>query len=261
MHKMFVWAIAVVALLLTILVLTVRVSRRLIDNAVVTALRRGDIKEARALMEKAHDPMWIGIQCMGQPAAQEAALDVQFECYYSSETDSNITYPENIPSIKALVGAGARPEFRHMLRAAQQGKMRCVDYFVSLGVPIDSPESPDTVLANVAYWGDATLLQRLIDAGAKQTPLPGNGWTPLLAAAWSGQIDCVKLLLEHGADPEVPYQKWEGHWSPTWKVIKERAEGISPPADFVAVWTLVDRYRNSRPPATSNHTQPSPPGE
>ncbi|XP_058986072.1 myotrophin isoform X2 [Musca domestica] len=51
-----------------------------------------------------------------------------------------------------------------------------------------------------ADYGQHEVLEYLISMGAKLDVKDKHGITPLLAAIWEGHTQCVKLLLERGAD-------------------------------------------------------------
>jgi len=57
-----------------------------------------------------------------------------------------------------------------------------------------------TPLYLASQHGQAQVLQALIKAGADTKTGTNNGTTPLMAAAASGRLDAVRVLLEHGAD-------------------------------------------------------------
>jgi hypothetical protein len=52
----------------------------------------------------------------------------------------------------------------------------------------------------VVVSGDARALKDLLAAGANVNEQDEQGWTPLNWAAGRGDVDAVRLLLEHGAD-------------------------------------------------------------
>ncbi len=58
----------------------------------------------------------------------------------------------------------------------------------------------NTPLHRLAAWGLAEDLSRLITEGAKPDVANKDGITPLHLAAWNGQSDCVRALLQAGAD-------------------------------------------------------------
>ena len=60
-----------------------------------------------------------------------------------------------------------------------------------------------TPLNAAARSGELESLRLLIEAGADIEYTDQWGWTPLHNAAWMGNADCVKLLLEAGADREA----------------------------------------------------------
>jgi len=52
----------------------------------------------------------------------------------------------------------------------------------------------------VVVSGDARALKNLLAAGANVNEQDEQGWTPLNWAAGRGDVEAVRLLLEHGAD-------------------------------------------------------------
>lgn len=62
-----------------------------------------------------------------------------------------------------------------------------------------APSGTDALTIAAAYRGSAETLRLLLDAGTEVRP----GKTPLLFAAMSGDLENVKLLLAHGADPSA----------------------------------------------------------
>jgi ankyrin repeat protein len=58
-------------------------------------------------------------------------------------------------------------------------------------------------LGTAAFVQSSALARLLLDAGADVNRQGGGGFTALHSAAQSGNADFVRLLLEHGADPNV----------------------------------------------------------
>ncbi len=52
-----------------------------------------------------------------------------------------------------------------------------------------------------AYGGKLDVVEYLLDVGIPVTARNDAGWTAILNATESGNVDVVALLLEHGADP------------------------------------------------------------
>lgn len=63
-----------------------------------------------------------------------------------------------------------------------------------------------TLLHLAAWWGQADVAKLLLEKGADKEAKDGGGNTPLLWAARWGQRDVVELLLTHGASPKSSVQ-------------------------------------------------------
>jgi ankyrin repeat protein len=66
--------------------------------------------------------------------------------------------------------------------------------------------SPPDVISELhiaAYEGDVERVKKLLEKGANPNIQDEVGRTPLRNAAFKGHVDVVKLLLEHGADPNI----------------------------------------------------------
>jgi ankyrin repeat protein len=64
-------------------------------------------------------------------------------------------------------------------------------------------QGPDTPLTQAAVRNDVAALRQLLDAGHKADE-GGDSWTPLIWASRSGSIDAITLLLDSGADVNLP---------------------------------------------------------
>jgi len=68
---------------------------------------------------------------------------------------------------------------------------------ISAGVPLTGKDGPASPMVFAAYRGDLVMLNSLLDAGAAS-------YTPsldmaLVAAAWSGNVECLRLIVKSGA--------------------------------------------------------------
>ncbi|XP_015510788.1 myotrophin isoform X1 [Neodiprion pinetum] len=59
-----------------------------------------------------------------------------------------------------------------------------------------------TPLHYAADYGQGDVLRYLLEKGADANATDKHGITTLLAAIWEGHTNCVKLLLERGANPD-----------------------------------------------------------
>ena len=66
-----------------------------------------------------------------------------------------------------------------------------------------------TVNANKPLYGNIQSLGRALKSGADPNVKNKFGWTMLHHAANAGDVEMIKLLLDHGADPNTP-ATWQG---------------------------------------------------
>ncbi len=112
-------------------------------------------------------------------------------------------------------------------------------FMLPLGLAVALPAAsgcahrPETPLAEAAVRNDVAAVRQLLDAGHKADEMSGS-WTALIWASRSGSIDAINLLLDAGADVNLPGptdDNWDA--TPLQHAILERQ-----PA---AVRVLVDR--------------------
>jgi hypothetical protein len=211
------------------------------NDEIIRLLTARRLPEARVMLNGYHDwnVLLARIQQAGSPALAQAALDVQFESWYSEDT--NHSYREEVDVVRRLLALGARVEYAHLVNATAQNKMRTARLLLTHGARAYQAEAQETPLCNAAYWGDLELVKELVRRGCDVNQPELGGQTPVLAAAWSCQTKCVQYLLEQGADISLPYKLWEGNTQPIWKVIENRAASG---ADCKVIWDIVCEYRN-----------------
>jgi uncharacterized protein len=64
-------------------------------------------------------------------------------------------------------------------------------------------QGPDTPLTRAAIRNDVAALRQLLKEGHKADER-GESWTPLIWAARSGSVEAIKVLLDSGADVNLP---------------------------------------------------------
>ena len=64
-------------------------------------------------------------------------------------------------------------------------------------------QRPETPLTQAAVRNDVAALRQLLDAGHKADE-GGDSWTALIWASRSGSIEAIRLLLDSGADVNLP---------------------------------------------------------
>jgi ankyrin repeat protein len=109
--------------------------------------------------------------------------------------------------VRVLARAGARLDSAQgrsaMLEAIQYARPRSVDALVEAGEPV-----ADLLVAAAAERVDQ--IASLLAAGADVNTRFGDGWTALHAAAVTGRVRAVELLLLHGADSSLREERFDG---------------------------------------------------
>ena len=76
------------------------------------------------------------------------------------------------------------------------------------GMDNERLEPYDIAVHEATKRGDHRVLRELLRAGACGGSADFDGWIPLMFAAEGGHAECVRLLLESGADPD-----WDGAYN------------------------------------------------
>ena len=87
-----------------------------------------------------------------------------------------------------------------LLKAIQKQNLAHVSELVEQGVDVNElDESAESAIVMAAYLGNADIVKRLLQAGADLTAVdPGMKATALHAAAYAGRSEAAKLLIEWG---------------------------------------------------------------
>ena len=79
-----------------------------------------------------------------------------------------------------------------------------------IGVPVNSQDKDGYSALYWAVFGNHTdVVNKLISKGADVNVRTGHYWTPLHAAAHSGDTELMKFLLQHGAKPLIRNSRGE----------------------------------------------------
>ncbi|MFD7021917.1 ankyrin repeat domain-containing protein [Promicromonospora sukumoe] len=98
---------------------------------------------------------------------------------------------------------GTRLEPDQVFDLARQGADVLLD-LVDAGLPVElADQAGNTLLMLAAYHGHATLTAGLAERGADVNRLNGNHQAPLAGAVFKNEPDVVRVLVEHGADPDA----------------------------------------------------------
>lgn len=98
-------------------------------------------------------------------------------------------------------------------------------YIQELGCVNAKSKYGNTALAYACQHSDPVYAEILLNAGADIDAVSDNLWTPLMAAAYVGRLEVIKLLIKHGANVNT---KCHRGWTPlmyaVWHSHKDIAE-------------------------------------
>src|SRR6266849_9384486 len=200
----------------------------------ISAIRQDDLKAVESLLGQGVDPDSRNQE--GATALMYAALHAGvpvMKLLLASKADPNaqnhvgatalMWAAGDAGKVRLLVEAGADVNARSrsgrtplMMAAAYAGNLETVRFLVAKGAdPKLVDQNGDGPVGAAASAGDAAILREVLATGGSVAELVrsgGNfrGYTPLMRAAQATCVDCARLLLEHGADPN-PVSDSPGH--------------------------------------------------
>ncbi|MFD6444270.1 ankyrin repeat domain-containing protein [Promicromonospora sp. NPDC060204] len=98
---------------------------------------------------------------------------------------------------------GTRLEPDQIFDLARQGADVLLD-LVDAGLPVElADDAGNTLLMLAAYHGHASLTAGLAERGADVNRRNANNQAPLAGAVFKNEADVIRVLVEHGADPDA----------------------------------------------------------
>ncbi|MCL7037784.1 hypothetical protein MKW94_029558, partial [Papaver nudicaule] len=114
-------------------------------------------------------------------------------------------------TVRYLLEKGANPDvsndknFTPLHYAAKSGDTKIITLLLSRGVRVDVASRSGTALQFAAACGHRDAVKLLLDHGANPNCDPSDGMVrPLFTAMYAKSWECMELLLQAGADPSVP---------------------------------------------------------
>ena len=128
-----------------------------------------------------------------------SCLHAAIHGHCSTETIQKIV--DHGAHVNALNNDGATP----LLVACSAAKAESVELLLTLGADpnIADADGDTSILSAIEGYCSVSIMQQLIDNGAKVNATNNKGLTALLKACAYRQIDVAKVLLEAGADPAI----------------------------------------------------------
>ena len=116
-------------------------------------------------------------------------------CYEDADPDIVRLLIDSGSDLKRPDGAGRSA----LTWAVHVGRHDIVRILLDAGI---TPQGND--LVNASLTGDIPALKKALENGASLRYYGEPRYTPLFLAILSGELEAVRLLLEHGADPSLP---------------------------------------------------------
>ena len=224
-------------------VMVLAVSARAAENTLLDATERGDRTVALQLLAKGADPNAPGpdgtTPVMYAAAHDDVELvrelikkgaNVKATNQFGTSAITEAAIIGSAPIIDALLKAGADPNTKNpegetpLMAVARSGKVEAAKLLLEARADINAKEEfgGQSALMWAAAQGQAEMVKLLASKGADLNargivrqwerkvitePRPKDmnrgGFTPLLYAAREGCVDCVRHLIEAGADPNL----------------------------------------------------------
>jgi ankyrin repeat protein len=188
-------------------------------GSLLAAVRDGDHATVQALLDQGAD---VEVRNeVGDTALMQAALNSDREMMQLLQQRGANVHARGVHGMTALLRAlhdpdkvqllllwGARVDERAMVLAAMApGSRKTLELLHLRGGSVNASVGGYTVLMAAAYSGDLDAATWLVEHGADVRVRSEAGCTALNGAAVSGNPALVKLLLDRGADPNVRYQE------------------------------------------------------
>lgn len=124
-----------------------------------------------------------------------------------SATIADASVAGHIEAIEVLLDNGAQVEDpdSHLLAAAIQGQSRSVAFWLERGAKQDKTDRyfGKTMLMDAIMSGNPECVRLLVEAGADIHARDWHGGTPLMIAAAKGKPEIIEYLLSKGANPNI----------------------------------------------------------
>ena len=156
----------------------------------LAAIDRGNATRVRSMLK---DRSLANVRDSdGASPLMHAALNTGTECMkilLQKDADPNA---RNNEGATALIWAADDPAKVKLLVAA------------GADVHAKTRHGSTALLASSLKYGSSAVIAQLLEHGAKVNVADPDGWTPLMRAAASGDVENMRLMLAHGADPNAP---------------------------------------------------------
>ena len=132
-----------------------------------------------------------------QKNVMAAAADVWYILVSETKSSGQIT------KIKALLDAGAdahAPDSNGFYPLEIAVRLNCAICIMELLDKVAKNPDKERILIDVSQWGNAKLVQALLDMGTHVNATDASGETALMKSAQRGDIAVAKMLLARGAD-------------------------------------------------------------
>lgn len=143
------------------------------------------------------------------PEAAEEIMHLSNYLYSLRNAGKEVQAWEDIPEYKRheLERFGYEFTAHGLLKSVEDNNQDAVQIFLSCGVDLEVRDDRNwTPLMVAAFNGNLEFAQLLIKCGARISTRDKNGYTPLHWAAYNGHVDVIKMLIEKGVEVNEPSQ-------------------------------------------------------